>query len=110
VRILLDECVDWRLARNIADHDVKTTRQMGWTTIENGESLARASEQFDVFITVDRNLSFQQHLVSLPIAVIVLHARSEPARRSSAVGTSPAYSNAGGTARHRPHCCAPMRS
>jgi predicted nuclease of predicted toxin-antitoxin system len=76
VRILLDECVDWRLARDIADHDVKTTRQMGWTTIKNGELLARASEQFDVFITVDRNLSFQQHLVSFPIAVIVLHARS----------------------------------
>jgi hypothetical protein len=73
---LLDECVDWRLGRYIADHEVKTARQMGWTTIKNGELLARASKQFDVFITVDRNLSFQQHLVSFQIAVVVLHARS----------------------------------
>jgi hypothetical protein len=76
VRIFLDECVDWRLARDIVGHDVKTARQMGWTTIENGELLVRASEQFDAFVTVDRNLSFQQNLASFSIAVIVLHATS----------------------------------
>jgi hypothetical protein len=38
--VLLDECVDWRLARDIVGHDVKTARQMGWTTIKNGELLA----------------------------------------------------------------------
>jgi hypothetical protein len=37
VKILLDECVDWRLSRDIVGHDVKTARQMGWSTIENGE-------------------------------------------------------------------------
>jgi hypothetical protein len=55
VRVLLDECVDWRLARDIVGHDVKTARQMGWTTIENGELLALAAGQFDAFVTVDRN-------------------------------------------------------
>jgi predicted nuclease of predicted toxin-antitoxin system len=64
VRILLDECVDWRLARDVVGHDVRTARQMGWTTIKNGELLALASGQFDVFVTVDRNLSFQQNLAS----------------------------------------------
>ena len=49
---------------------------MGWTAIKNGELLALASESFDVFITVDRNLSFQQNIASLSIAVIVLQARS----------------------------------
>ena len=68
MRVLLDECVDWRLARHIAGHDVKTARQMGWTTIKNGELLALASQAFDVFVTVDRNLSFQQNLGGLPIA------------------------------------------
>lgn len=76
MKVLLDECVDWRLARDIASHDVKTARQMGWTTIKNGELLALAGGQFDVFVTVDRNLSFQQNLVSYPIAVIVLRAKT----------------------------------
>jgi hypothetical protein len=76
VRILLDECVDWRLSRDIVGHDVKTAHQMGWAAIKNGELLALASGHFDVFLTVDRNLSFQQDLVSLPIAVIVLQAKT----------------------------------
>ena len=76
MKVLLDECVDWRLGREIAAHDVKTARQMGWTTIRNGELLALASEQFDVFVTVDRNLSFQQNIVSYTIAVVVLRART----------------------------------
>jgi hypothetical protein len=76
VKVLLDECVDWRLARDIVGHDVKTARQMGWTTIKNGELLTLASGQFDVFVTVDRNLSFQQDLVSFSIAVVVLQAKT----------------------------------
>jgi hypothetical protein len=76
VKVFLDECIDWRLARDIIGHEVKTARQMGWTTITNGELLRLASEHFDVFITVDRNLAFQQNLVSLPIPVVVLRAKS----------------------------------
>lgn len=76
MKVFLDECVDWRLAREIVGHDVKTAHQMGWTTIKNGELLTLASGQFDVFVTVDRNLSFQQNLVSFPIAVIVLQAKA----------------------------------
>jgi predicted nuclease of predicted toxin-antitoxin system len=76
VRILLDECVDWRLSRDLVDHEVKTARQMGWVSIKNGELLALAATAFDVFVTVDRNLSFQQNLSAWPIAVIVLRSRS----------------------------------
>jgi hypothetical protein len=76
VRILLDECVDWRLSRDVIGHDVKTARQMGWATIKNGELLALAAQQFDVFVTVDRNLSFQQNLTAFPIAILVLRART----------------------------------
>jgi len=47
---------------------------MGWTTIKNGDLLSRAEEWFDVFVTVDRNLSFQQDLISFNIAVVVLRA------------------------------------
>ena len=76
MKVLLDECVDWRLARDIVGHEVKTARQMGWTTIKNGELLSLASKDFDVFVTVDRNLSFQQNLASFSIAVVVLQAKT----------------------------------
>ena len=76
MRVFLDECIDWRLSRDIIGHDVKTARQMGWTAIKNGELLALASGQFDVFVTVDRNLAFQQNVVALPIAVLVLQSKS----------------------------------
>jgi hypothetical protein len=49
---------------------------MGWTSIKNGELLMRASTQFDVFLTVDRNLSFQQNLPTFDIAVVVLRSSS----------------------------------
>lgn len=76
MRVLLDECVDWRLSRDIVGHDVKTAYQMGWATIKNGELLALAAEHFDVFISVDRNLAFQQNVTALAISVIVLSAKS----------------------------------
>jgi hypothetical protein len=76
VKIQLDECVDWRLARDLAGHDVKTAGQMGWTAIKNGELLALAAREFEVSITVDRNLSFQQDLPSHAIFVVILRARS----------------------------------
>src|SRR5262245_49386911 len=76
VRVLLAECVDLRLSRHIAGHHIKTAGQMGWSTVKNGELLVLASASFDVFVTVDRNLSFQQNLAKLPIAVLVLRATS----------------------------------
>jgi hypothetical protein len=76
VRIFLDECIDWRLARDIAGHDVKTARQMGWTSIKNGELLSLVAGTFDVFVTVDRNLAFQQNVTDVQVAVIVLRANS----------------------------------
>lgn len=76
MKIFVDECVDWRLARDIVGHEVKTAHEMGWTSLKNGELLARASAQFDVFLTVDRNLSFQQNLPAFDIAVVVLRSSS----------------------------------
>jgi hypothetical protein len=76
VRVFLDECVDRRLSRAIVGHEVKTARQMGWMAIKNGQLLALASQAFDVFVTVDRNLRYQQNLTTLPITIIVLCART----------------------------------
>lgn len=76
MRLLLDECIDRRLARELGGHEVKTVPQMGWAAKRNGELLALAQRQFEVFITVDRNLAFQQNLPEFDIAVLILHAPS----------------------------------
>jgi uncharacterized protein DUF5615 len=76
VKLLLDECIDQRFSRDLAEHEVKTVPQMGWSGIKNGELLILAENEFDVFITVDRHLSFQQNLPNFNIAVLVLHASS----------------------------------
>ena len=59
LKLLLDECVDRRLAQAITGHDLRTVPQMGWAGLRNGVLLAKAVEEgFDVFVTVDLNLSF----------------------------------------------------
>lgn len=72
MKILLDECVDRRLASDLVGHEVSTVEQMGWKSKENGELLALAAKRFDVFVTTDRNLSFQQNVGTLEIAVVVM--------------------------------------
>ena len=76
MRVLLHECVDRRLARQFFGHAVKTVPEMGWATIRNGDLLVLAEREFDVFVTVDRNLSFQQNLPRFKIAVLILRART----------------------------------
>jgi predicted nuclease of predicted toxin-antitoxin system len=73
MRVLLDECVDWRFIRDLSGFDARTVRQMGWNETKNGALLALAGSEFDVFITIDKNLSFQQNVSSLALAVVVLH-------------------------------------
>lgn len=74
MKILLDECIDRRLVKDIEGHEVVTVPQAEWAGIQNGELLRRTQEQFDAFVTVDRNLSFQQYLPQFSIAVIVLRS------------------------------------
>ncbi len=76
MKIFLDECVNTRILRHIAGHDVRTARQMGWTSIKNGALLALCAGDFDVFLTVDQNLRHQQNLSGLDLAVVVLVAPS----------------------------------
>jgi hypothetical protein len=72
VRVLLDEC----LKRELLGHDVRTAPEMGWAGKSNGELLTLAARDFDVFLTTDRNLSFQQNVSAVDIAVVVLVAQS----------------------------------
>jgi hypothetical protein len=76
MKVLLDECLDRRLAKEFGGHFVRTVPQMGWAGVKNGRLLTLAEKEFDVFITVDRNLAFQQNVTNFNIAVVVLHASS----------------------------------
>jgi len=74
LRILLDECVDRRLTDHIKDYTVRTVPEMGWSGLGNGDLLSRAQSEFDVFLTTDRNLSYQQNLSRFAVAIAVIHA------------------------------------
>lgn len=74
MKLLLDECVDQRLAKEFHNHSITTVKRMGWAGIKNGHLLTLAEQQFDVLITVDRNLPFQQNLTKFKIAVLIVCA------------------------------------
>jgi hypothetical protein len=71
MRVLLDECVPKRRRAELTGHAVRTVAEMGWSGIKNGQLLQRAATEFDCFLTVDRNLQFQQRIDALPLAVLV---------------------------------------
>ena len=74
MRVLLDESVPRPLAHLIVGHDVVTVVEHGWAGMRNGELLERASNEFEVFVTVDRNLPRQQDLQRYAVAVVILAA------------------------------------
>jgi predicted nuclease of predicted toxin-antitoxin system len=76
VRILLDENLDWRLKRELPGHSVESVPLIGWAGLKNGALLARAEKNFDVLLTMDSNMAFQQDLPRFHIAVIALNAQS----------------------------------
>ena len=77
MRLLLDECVDRRLARLIAGHNVITVVRAGWSGIRNSQLLSRAANhQFAALITVDKRIADSADLASLGISVVILVAKS----------------------------------
>jgi predicted nuclease of predicted toxin-antitoxin system len=74
MRILLDESLPRRLWSTFAGHEVATVVEVGWSGVENGELLKLAATRFDIFVTADQNLQYQQNLSALPISVAVLVA------------------------------------
>jgi predicted nuclease of predicted toxin-antitoxin system len=75
MKLLLDECVTRLLKKELAGHEVQTVDEAGLKGLKNGELLRRASEVFDVLVTVDQNISHQQNVRALDIAIVVLAAR-----------------------------------
>ena len=72
MKILLDECLPVRLKNLLKEYEVFSVSEMGWRSLKNGKLLRAAVENnFDVFLTVDKKLEYQQNLNSFNIAVVV---------------------------------------
>jgi predicted nuclease of predicted toxin-antitoxin system len=74
MKILLDECLPRKLKRMLVGYDVFTVQDLGWTGTKNGVLLRLAEKEFDIFVTADQNLVYQQDLRSSVLGIIVLAA------------------------------------
>jgi predicted nuclease of predicted toxin-antitoxin system len=72
MRILLDECVPWPMHKILRGHSCSTVQGQGWGGIKNGDLLQRAEGEFDLFITSDQNIRYQQNLTGRRIAILEL--------------------------------------
>lgn len=78
MRILFDQGVPVPLRRELPDHDIRTAAEIGWSDLANGDLLNAAESLFDLLITTDQNLRYQQNLTGRKIAILVLKTTSWP--------------------------------
>ena len=75
MKILLDECVTKRLKRHLEEFEVYTVREMGWGGIKNGKLMGLCVENnFDILLTIDKNLMFQQNLSKYSLTIVVINS------------------------------------
>ena len=72
MKILLDECVPWPMHRLLTNHTCTSVQAEGWSGIRNGDLIQRAEGEFDLFITSDQNIRYQQNLAGRAIAILEL--------------------------------------
>ena len=76
MRILLDESVPGRLGKLLSGHSAISVQRRGWASIKNGKLIALAAAEFDVLLTADKGMEYQQNMATLPVAILVVLARS----------------------------------
>ena len=77
MKILLDECVTKRLKKHLDSFEVSTVIELGLSGIRNGKLLAYCAENsFDILLTIDKNLMFQQNLFQYPVTIVVLNCNT----------------------------------
>lgn len=75
MKILLDECVTKRLKKYLEEFEVFTVTELGWSGIKNGKLLTSCVENgFDILLTIDKNLMFQQNLDKFSITIVVINS------------------------------------
>lgn len=78
MNILLDECTPRVVKKRLPKLNIQTVQEMGWSGLKNGELLAAAEGQFDVFVTTDKNLRHQRNLQGRKLAVLLLPSNQVP--------------------------------
>ena len=79
MRVLFDQAVPKLLRAFVPSHDVKTAAEQGWDRLRNGDLLSAAEAAgFEVFVTTDQNMRYQQNLTGRKIAVVVLRKQQWP--------------------------------
>ena len=76
MRILLDESVPEKLGKLLIGHTFSTVQRQGWTSVRNGKLLELAKDQFDLLLTADKGMEYQQNQDRLPVAILVVRAKS----------------------------------
>ena len=76
MRILLDESVPGRLGPLLSGHSTVTVQRRGWASVKNGKLLALAAGEFDVLLAADKGMEYRQNLATLPVAILIVLARS----------------------------------
>ena len=79
MKVLFDACVPRPLKRHLTKHEVRTAQEEGWDRLTNGDLIAAAEPLFDVLVTSDQNIKYQQHLSGRRIAIVVLPTNFLPA-------------------------------
>ncbi len=75
-RVIIDECLPRRLRTILPEHDVVTVPEAGFAGLKNGKLLKEISGNFDVFLTIDANLEYQQNLSSIDFGIVVIHSKT----------------------------------
>lgn len=79
MKLLFDQGTPVPLRKVLCEHEVETAYERGWSRLQNGELIAVAERAgFEVFITTDRNLKYQQNLAHRRLAIVVLPTTSWP--------------------------------
>ena len=95
MRVLFDQGTPVPLRQSLSEHSVSTAYELGWATLKNGELLRSAEEQgFEVLVTTDTNLRYQQNLAVRRIAVVALSTTSWPRIRIAVAHVASAVNSA----------------
>jgi predicted nuclease of predicted toxin-antitoxin system len=76
MKVLIDENLPRKLADHLPGHECRTVAECGWAGKTNGELLSLAEFEFDVLLTLDKNVPYQQNLKLTHIAIVIVRARS----------------------------------
>ena len=78
MKVIIDECVPRVVKSRLPERGITTVQEMGWSGIKNGELLKLVEVQFDVFVTSDKNLRYQQNLADRKLAIVLLPSNQVP--------------------------------